>query len=217
MGFALSFVVLSVALSQPDLEQSIEAFLSDDTITEGAAVPFSVDGKTDQVRAIIRAKLNDELSGFEYLQLQAIAFAIGDSDLETDVLRKAVASLTKRRLEPLSESIIVERFSIRATGKDADLLQRVLESGNLQLPRTAKGIEILLNDLRLNIDATDTPGGESSKKGNESKDVERIESQAVRHNAELSRFPTWALVVIAVAMLGILFLLVRAVLRRRAS
>lgn len=216
-GFALSFVVFSVALAQSDLEQNIEAFLSDDTVTEGISLPFSVDDKTDQVRAIIRSKLGDQRSGFEYLQLQAIAFAIGDSDLETDVLREAIASLTKGQMEPLSESIIVERFAIRATRKDMELLQRVLESGNLQLPGTAKGIELLLNDLLLDDDAAAPEVVDSSKEVKEPKESEKIESPAGSEIAELSRLPIWTLVVTVVAVLGILTLLLRAFLRGRAS
>lgn len=134
------------AWAESDLKQEIEKFLSEDTITPGVVLPFSVDGRTEEVRKIIQARLAETSEGFEFVMLSRIAFAIDDHGLETAILREAVRRMTEKSIDPLSEGIIIEKFIDRVQASDIALLKKVLDAENLNLPGTIELIQNRIND-----------------------------------------------------------------------
>lgn len=211
---AMQVIFASLLSAQSVLESQINDFLKEDTVEIGRAVPFSLIGKADEARNIVREKIETETEGFAFLQLKTIAQAIGDKELERSVFRRASELLIQEGLDPLSEGLIIEGFLEIAVRSDIGLLTKLMESKNLKLPNSKKFIENRIGKIDATVDR-DAPAEDGT-----ADDVGAVVPSSQRGKESLlaqeqkSKLPV---VFRAIAILGILLLLIRAFLRGKAG
>lgn len=146
-----------------------------------------------------------------------------DEELKYQAWRAAAKESLQPDAEAWSSSESVIAFLPLARPEDAELLEKLSNREFPMAPGLPKSLKQRIDSLDIgsNVGIVSPAQEERGSKGEGGREIESESGQAAEKSnltdTESPSLPKWALVVIVVAVLGILFLLLRAFLRGRAS